>query len=159
MSLFTQLPELHRIKCIFRKYGFQPLAHRPCSRGMGQWEQWSFFQRSDWPAARGTFVRIPPSCVCAPGLPGPHWVFLLTFLMACVPSVFTVSPDVLQHFLGESQRKKGSTTSTSRLGTQADLSVLPTLAWFQLTLQVTTEVIYRNYIIVLFGDRKFSQAL
>lgn len=103
-------------------------------------------------------MRISRSCACAPGLPGPHWVFLLTSLMVCVcvPSVFHCVSRCTYSISWV--RVKGG-KSTHRPGTQAGLSVLPTLAWLQPTLQVTTEVIYKNYIIVLFGDSKFEQVL
>lgn len=159
MSLFTQLPELHRIKCIFRKYGFQPLAHRPCSRGMGQWEQWEFLPKK-WMPSSMRDLREDPTLLCL--CPRPAWTLLgvsVDISHGVRAKCFHCVSRCASAFPGWESKEKGSTTSTSRLDTQADLSVLPTLAWFQLTLQVTTEVIYRNYIIVLFGDRKFSQAL
>lgn len=143
MSLFTQLPELNRIKCIFRKYGFQPLAHRPCSRGMGEWEQWEFLSKKWMTSSSMRNIREDPTLLCL--CPRAAWASLGVFVDishgVCAKCFHCVSR-CTSAFPGWESKEKSSIISPSRLGMQADLSVLPTLAWFQLTLQVTTEVIY-----------------
>lgn len=97
MQSFTQLPELNRIKHILRKYGFQSLTHRARNSGtMG-----ISLRDVSGQQTRGKLVEIPLFCAYASGLPGSHWVFLLTFLMLCVPGLVTVSPGTLTAFPGQ----------------------------------------------------------
>lgn len=161
MSLFTQLPELNRIKCIFRKYGFQPLATQTLqswngivgTMGVSFKEVNDHQQHEEHSWGSHPPVSVPQGCLGLIGCFCWHfsWRVCQVFSL-CLQMYFSVSWVRVKgknlHHQSQQIGHAGWPQCTANPGVvPADSS------------SHYRSDMYKRYIIVLFGDRKFSQAL